>query len=95
LSSTTAATYFAPGWFINHVIAEVWDSAAQRWWPYVRHNLVHDLAALATPRAGHRCRSLSRDCGPRSVLTPGHDDDHDDHDCHHEPEPYHHGAASR
>lgn len=104
------ATYFAPGWYVDHVIAEVWDSAEQRWrlvepeiadthvdhsdgtpidpldvpadrflvgahawqscrgggtdasrfvvapdlhipstrgWPYVRHNLIHDLAALA------------------------------------------------
>jgi hypothetical protein len=104
------ATYFHPGWFIDHVVAEVWDPAQQRWrlvdpeladdhvaaldevrvdpedvppsrfltgpqawrscragtadvqrfvvnpevhipvtrgWPYVRHNLVHDLAALA------------------------------------------------
>jgi Transglutaminase-like superfamily len=104
------ATYFHPGWFIDHVIAEVWDQVQQRWrlvdpeladdhvaavdgarvdpedvppgrfltgpqawrscrsgavdvqrfvvapeldlpitrgWPYVRHNLVHDLAALA------------------------------------------------
>jgi Transglutaminase-like superfamily len=104
------ATYFHPGWFIDHVIAEVWDQVGQRWrlvdpeladdhvaavdgtrvdpedvppgrfltgprawracragaidaarfvvapeldlpvtrgWPYVRHNLVHDLAALA------------------------------------------------
>jgi hypothetical protein len=104
------ATYFEPGWFIDHVIAEIWDTAQQRWrmidpeladdhidgsdgarvdpedvppsrfltgprawqscragtanaqqfvvdpgldipvtrgWPYIRHNLVHDLAALA------------------------------------------------
>ena len=104
------ATYFHPGWLIDHVIAEVWDPVRQRWrlvdpeladdhvaavdgaridpedippggfltgpeawrfcrsgaidvqrfvvapelglpatrgWPYVRHNLVHDLAALA------------------------------------------------
>ena len=104
------ATYFVPGSFIDHVVAEVWDSARQRWrlvdaeladdhldaangkrvdpehltpaqfvtgpaawlacrsgradpeqyvvdpgldipatrgWPYVRHNLIHDLAALA------------------------------------------------
>lgn len=104
------ATYFVPGFFIDHVVAEVFDSARQRWrlvdaeladdhldapngrrvdpedltpaqfvtgpaawlacrsgradperylvdpgldipatrgWPYVRHNLVHDLAALA------------------------------------------------
>jgi hypothetical protein len=104
------ATYFVPGFFIDHVVAEVWDSARQRWrlvdaeladdhvdapngrrvnpedltpaqfvtgpaaWlacrsgradpdqyvvdpgldipatrgrPYVRHNLIHDLAALA------------------------------------------------
>jgi hypothetical protein len=104
------ATYFHPGWFIDHVIAEVWDAAQQRWrlvdpeladdhiaavdgarvdpedvppdrfvtgprawrlcragtadahrfvvnpdlyipvtrgWSYVRHNLVHDLAALS------------------------------------------------
>jgi hypothetical protein len=104
------ATYFHPGWFIDHVVAEVWDAAERRWrlvdpeladdhaapvdgaridpedvppgrfltgpdawracragafdahrfvvnpavhipvtrgWPYVRHNLVHDLAALS------------------------------------------------
>lgn len=103
------ATYFVPGFFIDHVVAEVWDTARQRWrlvdaeladdhvdpatgirvdpedltaaqfvtgptawlacrsaradperyvvdpeldipatrgWPYVRHNLIHDLAAL-------------------------------------------------
>jgi len=103
------ATYFAPGLFIDHVVAEVWDTIRQRWrlvdaeladdhvdpaddtrvdpedltaaqfvtgpaawlacrsgstdperyvvdpgldipatrgWPYVRHNLIHDLAAL-------------------------------------------------
>jgi hypothetical protein len=103
------ATYFAPGWYIDHVVAEVWDSGQQRWrlmdaelpdewedpatgavldpedltasqfltgpvawracrsgaadparfvvdpgldipvtrgWPYIRHNLIHDLAAL-------------------------------------------------
>ncbi|HEY7323534.1 MAG TPA: transglutaminase domain-containing protein [Streptosporangiaceae bacterium] len=105
------ATYFVPGFFIDHVVAEVWDSAVQRWrlvdaeladdhvdpangrrvdpedltpdqfvtgpaawlacrsgradperyvvdpgldipatrgWPYVRHNVIHDLAALAS-----------------------------------------------
>ncbi len=104
------ATYFTPGWFIDHMVAEVWDPAGQRWrlvdpeladdhadpadgaridpedvpasrfltgpaawrscrvaitdparfvvdpgldipvtrgWLYLRHNLVHDLAALA------------------------------------------------
>jgi hypothetical protein len=104
------ASYFRPGWFFDHVIAEVWDAGQQRWrlvepeladgyadpadgtvidpedvpsarfltgarawlacrsgsadasrflvdpdlsepatrgWPYVRHNLIHDLAALA------------------------------------------------
>jgi len=104
------ATYFAPGWYIDHVVAEVWDDGHQRWrlvdaeladdhidpaggtrvdpedltasqfvtgpaawltcrsgradpsrhvvdprldlpatrgWPYVRHNLIHDLAALS------------------------------------------------
>lgn len=104
------ATYFDPGWYIDHVIAEVWDPSHGRWrladaelgddhispadgapvdpgdltsgqfltgpaawracrsgaadpsrfvvdpaldipatrgWPYVRHNLIHDLAALA------------------------------------------------
>ena len=25
------AAYFHPGWLINHVVAEVWDSAAGRW----------------------------------------------------------------
>jgi hypothetical protein len=103
-------TYFAPGWHIDHVVAEVWDAIQQRWrlvdaeladdhvdpsdgtpvdpedltasqfvtgpaawlacrsgsadaarhvvdpdleipatrgWPYLRHNLIHDLAALA------------------------------------------------
>jgi transglutaminase-like putative cysteine protease len=103
------ATYFAAGWYIDHVVAEVWDTGQQRWrlmdpeladdhvdpatgarvdpadltgsqfvtgpaawlacrsgaadpdrhvvdpgldipatrgWPYVRHNLIHDLAAL-------------------------------------------------
>jgi len=103
------AGYFVPGWFIDHVVAEVWDAGQQRWrlvdpeladghtggsdpapvdpldvpadrfltgarawracrtreadperfavdpdlkipgtrgWPYLRHNLVHDLAAL-------------------------------------------------
>lgn len=25
------ASYFAPGWFIDHVVAEVWDAAEQRW----------------------------------------------------------------
>ena len=25
------AGYFAPGWFIDHVVAEVWDEANQRW----------------------------------------------------------------
>ena len=104
------ATYFDPGWYIDHVVAEVWDPSSGRWrvadaelgddhispaggahvdpedltssqfltgpaawracrsraadpsrfvvdpalhipatrgWPYVRHNLIHDLAALA------------------------------------------------
>jgi hypothetical protein len=104
------ATYFHPGWYIDHVVAEVWDPARRSWrlvdpeladdhvspadgqrvdgedltsaqfltgpvawracrsgmadasrfvvdpdldipdtrgWPYVRHNLIHDLAALA------------------------------------------------
>jgi Transglutaminase-like superfamily len=104
------ATYFNPGWYLDHVMAEVWDPARQRWrlvdpmiadghldasdgtaidpldvpadrfidgargwsacragttdvhrwavdpdldvpatkgWRYVRHNLIHDLAALA------------------------------------------------
>jgi len=104
------ATYFAPGWHIDHVVAEVWDAGQRRWrlvdaeladdhvdradgtrvdpedlaasqfvtgpaawlacrsgradpsryvvdpgldipatrgWPYLRHNLIHDLAALA------------------------------------------------
>jgi hypothetical protein len=104
------ATYFRPGWFVDHVVAEVWDEGEQRWrlvdpeladdhidpsdqaaidpldipadrfrtgpqawqscragttdaerfvvdpglqliatrgWPYVRHNLIHDLASLA------------------------------------------------
>ena len=104
------ATYFHPGWYIDHVVAEVWDSGRGSWrlldpeladehlssvdhalvdaedltgsqfltgaaawqacrsgvadpsrfvvdpdldlppmrgWPYVRHNLVHDLASLA------------------------------------------------
>jgi hypothetical protein len=100
------ATYFAPGWFLDHVVAEVWDEGEHRWrlvesevsaefatqhgfdpmdvprdvfltggaawlgarageadperfvvapgldipdtrgWRYLRHNLVHDLAAL-------------------------------------------------
>jgi len=103
------ATYFTPGWYIDHVIAEVWDAVQHRWrlvepeiagehidasdgtpidpldvpadrfligpqawrscragrteayrfvvdpgleipdtrgWTYVRHNLIHDLAAL-------------------------------------------------
>lgn len=103
------ATYFAPGWSVDHVVAEVWDAAEERWrlvdaeldaghvdrtdgteidpldvprdrfisgprawlacrageadperfvvapeldipgtrgWPYLMHNLVHDLAAL-------------------------------------------------
>jgi hypothetical protein len=25
------AAYFAPGWFIDHAVAEVWDAAAGRW----------------------------------------------------------------
>jgi hypothetical protein len=25
------ATYFVPGWYLDHVIAEVWDEAEQRW----------------------------------------------------------------
>jgi Transglutaminase-like superfamily len=104
------AAYFAPGWLVDHVVAEMWDAVQQRWrmvdaeladdytdpadgrpvdpddltpaqfvtgpaawracrsgqadperhvvdpgldipatrgWPYVRHNLIHDLAALA------------------------------------------------
>jgi hypothetical protein len=104
------ATYFDPGWYIDHVVAEVWDPRRSSWrlvdpeladdhisgangvrvdpedlartqfltgpaawracrsgladpsrfvvdpglhipgtrgWPYVRHNLIHDLAALA------------------------------------------------
>jgi Transglutaminase-like superfamily len=104
------ATYFHPGWYIDHVVAEIWDAAGGRWrlvdpeladdhvssvdgarvdpedltssqfltgpagwlacrsgavdaerfvvdpdldvpatrgWPYVRHNLIHDLAALS------------------------------------------------
>ena len=103
------AGYFVPGWFVDHVVAEVWDAGQQRWrlvdpeladghtggsdpapvdpldvpasrfltgpqawracrageadpgrfavdpgltipgtrgWPYLRHNLIHDLAAL-------------------------------------------------
>lgn len=103
------ASYFSPGWFVDHVVAEVWDRRSQRWrlvdaeiaddhrdpadrscvdpedltadqfvtgpaawlacrsgradperlvvdpgldipatrgWPYIRHNLIHDLAAL-------------------------------------------------
>jgi len=108
-SRTGFATYFMPGWFIDHTVAEVWDASASRWrlldvelavehtdpndgtvldafdlpndrfvtgddawkgcragelnperfvvhpdleipqlrgWPYLRHNLVQDLAAL-------------------------------------------------
>jgi hypothetical protein len=104
------ATYFHPGWYIDHVVAEIWDPARRSWrlvdpeladdhvsgadgarvdpedltsgqfltgpaawracrsgaadvsrfvvdsgldipvtrgWPYVRHNLIHDLASLA------------------------------------------------
>lgn len=104
------ATYFVPGWYLDHVVAEVWDAGVRRWrlvdpeladdftdgadgqridpldvpatkfltgarawqacragtadagkflvdpgldlpvtrgWPYLRHNLVHDLASLA------------------------------------------------
>lgn len=103
------ASYFAPGWYVDHVVAEVWDADQSRWrlvdaelpddfqpadgvpmdpqdvpasrfltgpaawvacragaahadrfavdpgleipatrgWPYVLHNLVHDLASLA------------------------------------------------
>jgi hypothetical protein len=104
------ATYFAPGWYIDHVVAEVWEPSRGAWllvdpelgddhrsatdgvrvdpedltsaqfltgpvawracrsgladpsrfvvdpalqipvtrgWPYIRHNLIHDLAALA------------------------------------------------
>lgn len=104
------ATYFSPGWYVDHVLAEVWDAAQRRWrlvdtmmpadhvdasdgtpidvldvspsrfqvaprawlscrtgatdaagyvvdphldvpttkgWPYIRHNVVHDLAGLA------------------------------------------------
>jgi hypothetical protein len=46
------ATYFVPGWFLDHVIAEVWDTGQQRWrlirgWFQVRHNLIQDLASLA------------------------------------------------
>jgi hypothetical protein len=104
------AAYFVPGWYLDHVVAEVWDAREDRWrlvdpeladdftdsadgrridpldipatkfltgaqawqacragsadvskfvvdpgldipatrgWPYVRHNLVHDLASLA------------------------------------------------
>ena len=103
------ATYFHPGWYIDHVVAEIWDAPSGRWrlvdpeladdhvssvdgarvdpedltqgqfltgpaawracrsgladaerflvdpyldipatrgWPYIRHNLIHDLAAL-------------------------------------------------
>lgn len=25
------ATYFKPGWYVDHVIAEIWDSREQRW----------------------------------------------------------------
>jgi hypothetical protein len=104
------AAYFEPGWYIDHVVADVWDTDLQRWrmvdaeladdhvdpadgtlldpqnltasqfvtgpaawlacrsgradparhvvdpgldipatrgWPYVRHNLIHDLAAIS------------------------------------------------
>jgi nucleotide-binding universal stress UspA family protein len=104
------AAYFVPGWYLDHVVAEVWDAREERWrlvdpeladdftdsadgqridpmdipatkfltgaqawqacragsadaskfvvdpgldipatrgWPYVRHNLVHDLSSLA------------------------------------------------
>jgi hypothetical protein len=103
------ATYFDAGWFVDHVVAEVWDDGGQRWrlvdaeladdhvdptdgqrvdpedlaghfltgpqawqacrsgaadpdkflvdqeldipglrgWPYLRHNLIHDLASLS------------------------------------------------
>jgi hypothetical protein len=126
------ATYFEPGWYIDHVVAEVWDPSRGSWrladpelgddhispadgalvapedltssqfltgpaawracrdgsadpnrflvdpalpipatrgWPYVRHNLIHDLAALA------KCEMLLWDdwgwTGIEGELSPG------------------------
>ena len=42
------ASYFAPGWYVDHEVAEVWDQAEQRW-------------RLVDPEArGHPCRSERR-----------------------------------
>lgn len=79
------ATYFFPGWWIDHVVAEIWDASAQRW-RLVDANLdpghvdpsdgatldVLDLPRerfLAAPVAWRRCRSGTAD-PERFVVSP-------------------------
>lgn len=82
------ATYFKPGWFLDHVVAEVWD-AGQRRWRLVDPELPDghidgsdgalvdpmDLSAsqfLTGPRAWRSCRSGTAD-PQRFVVDPGLD----------------------
>ncbi len=41
------ATYFKPGWYLDHVIAEVWDSGAKRWRP-IESEICDALVAQVT-----------------------------------------------
>jgi hypothetical protein len=41
------ATYFQPGWYLDHAIAEVWDSGAERW-----RLLEPEISATFVPTGG-------------------------------------------
>jgi hypothetical protein len=79
------ATYFSPGWLIDHVVAEIWD-ASERRWRLVDANLdpdhvdptdgqtldVLDLPRdrfLVAPKAWRRCRSGAAD-PERFIVNP-------------------------
>jgi Transglutaminase-like superfamily len=80
------AAYFMPGWFVDHVIAEVWDAGQQRWRmvdPELADDHVDesdgtridplDLPAgrfLTGPQAWRSCRAGSAD-PDRFVVDPG------------------------
>jgi hypothetical protein len=80
------ASYFAPGWFVDHEVAEVWDVAEGRW-RLIDAELADthldpsddvQLDAMALPRnrflvggtAWHACRSKQAD-PERFVVDPG------------------------
>lgn len=79
------ATYFSPGWLIDHVVAEIWDASERRWRlvdanldpdhvdPTDGHTLdVLDLPRdrfLVAPKAWRRCRSGAAD-PERFIVNP-------------------------